>query len=114
MAASDRDRSEDQSPCLLKDETDQAVDESSDVDGDFASLQKLMSQKRRAAKDSPENRLHKALPFLTTFSPNIRPLTISDLESAIALENAAFPNPDHRASPEKARPRTLIRPPPSH
>jgi hypothetical protein len=27
------------------------------------------------------------------------------------LENAAFPNPDHRASPEKASPRTLIQPP---
>jgi hypothetical protein len=50
--------------------------------------------------------MHKALPFLTTFSPNIRPLTISDLESVIALENAAFPNPEHRASPEKASPRT--------
>ena len=111
MAASDRDRSEDQSPGCIEEETDQAVDESSDVDGDFASLQKLMSQKRRAAKASPESRMHKALPFLATFSPNIRPLTISDLESVIALENAAFPNPEHRASPEKASPRTPIQPP---
>ncbi|KAK4193938.1 acyl-CoA N-acyltransferase [Podospora australis] len=80
-------------------ETDQAVDESSDVDGDFAQLQKVLSQKRRAAKENPELRLQKALPF--PFLPNIRPLTISDYESCVQLENAAFPDPEHRASPEK-------------
>jgi hypothetical protein len=101
MAGAEKDRSEEPGPCPIQ-ETDQAVDESSDVDGDFASTQKMLSQKRRAAKDSPEVRLQKALPFIGTFSPNIRPLTISDLESCIALENAAFPNPEHRASPEKA------------
>ncbi|KAK4238386.1 putative nucleolar GTP-binding protein 1 [Achaetomium macrosporum] len=69
-------------------ESDQAVDESSDVDGDFAELQKMLSQKRRAAKDSPESRLRQALPFITEFVPFIRPLTISDLDSCIALENA--------------------------
>ncbi|GAB1318815.1 Polyamine N-acetyltransferase 1 [Madurella fahalii] len=79
-------------------EHDQAIDESSDVDSDFATLQKMLSQKRRAAKDSPESRLQKALPF--PFLPNIRPLTISDCDSCVALENAAFP-PEHRASPEK-------------
>lgn len=101
MAGAEKDRSEEHSPCPVK-ESEQAVDESSDVDGDFASLQKLLSQKRRAAKDSPESRLYKALPCITTFAPNIRPLTVSDLQSCIVLENAAFPNPDHRASPEKA------------
>ncbi|KAK4655653.1 hypothetical protein QC762_304290 [Podospora pseudocomata] len=78
---------------------DQAIDESSDADGDFAQLQKTLSQKRRAEKDSPESRLQKALPF--PFLPNIRPLTVSDAPSCVQLENAAFPNPDHRASPEK-------------
>ncbi|KAK0735881.1 hypothetical protein B0T21DRAFT_290296 [Apiosordaria backusii] len=77
----------------------QAVDESSDVDGDFAQLQKTLSQKRRAAKDSHETRLQQAIPF--PFLPNIRPLTISDAPSCVQLENASFPNPDHRASPEK-------------
>jgi hypothetical protein len=109
MAGAETTRSEEESPCPIQ-ETDQAVDESSDVDGDFASLQKMLSQKRRAAKDSPEVRLQKALPFLGTFAPNIRPLTINDLEACIALENAAFPNPEHRASPQKAS--LYYRPPP--
>ncbi|KAI1755228.1 acyl-CoA N-acyltransferase [Xylaria castorea] len=39
------------------------------------------------------------LPF--PFSPLIRPLTISDLESCIALERAAFANPAHRCSRDK-------------
>ncbi|KAK0643502.1 hypothetical protein B0T16DRAFT_183573 [Cercophora newfieldiana] len=78
---------------------DHAVDESSDVDSDFASAQKRLTQKRRATKDSPEARLAKALPC--PFLPNTRPLTVSDLESVVALENAAFPNPEHRASREK-------------
>lgn len=107
MAGAETTRSEEESPCPIQ-ETDQAVDESSDVDGDFASLQKMLSQKRRAAKDSPEVRLQKALPFLGTFAPNIRPLTINDLEACIALENAAFPNPEHRASPQKASKPSLL------
>lgn len=86
-------------PLALK-TVDYALDESSDVDSDFASKQKLLNQKRRAAKDSPEARLQKALPC--PFRPNIRPLTISDLDSVVALENAAFPKPEHRASREKA------------
>ncbi len=101
MAAAERDQSEEQAVSSPQ-EAEQAVDESSDVDGDFAMLQKMLSQKRRAAKDSPESRLERALPHITTFSPNIRPLTISDLESCVTLENLAFPNPEHRATPEKA------------
>jgi len=37
----------------------------------------------------------------TNLHPYTRPLTISDLESVVALENAAFPNPDERATREK-------------
>jgi len=33
--------------------------------------------------------------------PYTRPLTIADLESVVALENAAFPNPEERATREK-------------
>ncbi|KAK3292309.1 uncharacterized protein B0H64DRAFT_226502 [Chaetomium fimeti] len=109
MARAETARSDEESPCPIQ-ETDQAVDESSDVDGDFASLQKMLSQKRRAAKDSPEVRLQKALPFLGAFAPNIRPLTINDLEACIALENAAFPNPEHRASPQKIAYRLTVCP----
>ncbi|KAK3324255.1 acyl-CoA N-acyltransferase [Cercophora scortea] len=78
---------------------DHAVDESDDADGDFVNLQKTLSQKRRAAKESSDGRLQRVFPF--PFLPNIRPLTSSDSASCVALENAAFPHPDHRASPEK-------------
>ena len=37
----------------------------------------------------------------TNLHPYTRPLTISDLESVVALENAAFPDPNERATREK-------------
>lgn len=37
----------------------------------------------------------------TNLHPYTRPLTISDLESVIALENAAFTDPNERATREK-------------
>jgi hypothetical protein len=37
----------------------------------------------------------------TNLHPYTRPLTISDLESVVALENAAFPDPNERANREK-------------
>ncbi|AEO67002.1 uncharacterized protein THITE_2144480 [Thermothielavioides terrestris NRRL 8126] len=91
-------------------ENDQAVDESLDLDGDFAEQQKMMSKRRRAAKDKPEYRLKKALPFAKPFVPTIRPLTVADLEACIALENAAFTQPEHRASPEKLAYRLTVCP----
>jgi ribosomal protein S18 acetylase RimI-like enzyme len=39
----------------------------------------------------------------STLHPYTRPLTLSDLDSCIALENAAFSDPRDRASPEKFR-----------
>ncbi|KAK1755751.1 hypothetical protein QBC47DRAFT_195473 [Echria macrotheca] len=78
---------------------DLAIEESSDVDSDFAQSQKALNQKKRAMKDSPEARLKKVFPF--RFVPLVKPLTISDLDSAVALENAAFTNPEHRASADK-------------
>ncbi|OTA97291.1 hypothetical protein M434DRAFT_295243 [Hypoxylon sp. CO27-5] len=44
-------------------------------------------------------RIREILPF--AFHPNVRPLSISDLESCVVLENAAFENPEHRCSREK-------------
>jgi len=37
----------------------------------------------------------------TNLHPYTRPLTISDLDACVALENAAFTNPNDRATPEK-------------
>lgn len=37
----------------------------------------------------------------TNLHPYTRPLTLSDLESCVALENAAFTDPRDRATPEK-------------
>ncbi|KAI3402133.1 hypothetical protein diail_62 [Diaporthe ilicicola] len=83
------------------DQFDDAIaDDDDDVDDQFAELQRTMSAKRRDDKEKGrENRLQEILPF--TFAPNIRPLGISDLRSTVALENAAFLDPQHRASPEK-------------
>lgn len=47
----------------------------------------------------PENEQVKAPS--TTLHLYTRPLTISDLESVVALENAAFTNPEERATREK-------------
>lgn len=74
-------------------------DEASDVDDEFASLQRSMSAKRRdqrLGKCHIQDILH-PIPFV----PLIRPLGISDLPSAVALENAAFTDPEHRASADK-------------
>ena len=78
---------------------DAAIDDE-EADEEFAELQRTMSSKRRDDKEKgKENRIQEILPF--PFAPNIRPLGISDLWSTVALENAAFPDPRHRASPEK-------------
>jgi len=79
-----------------------AIDDGEEQDGEFVQLQKTMSMKRRAAKDISECRINKVLPF--AFSPNIRPLCVSDIESVVALENAAFHDPQHRATREKVAP----------
>lgn len=94
-------------------ESDGAIDDADDiVDDEFADLQRTLSAKRREEKDKGrENRIQDILPF--PFAPNIRPLGISDLQSVIALENAAFPDPQHRASPEKVGPQLLL-PLPTH
>jgi hypothetical protein len=40
----------------------------------------------------------------TNLHPYTRPLTISDLDSVVALENAAFSDPNERATKEKVSP----------
>lgn len=79
---------------------DEAAIDDEEADEEFAELQRTMSSKRRDDKEKgKENRIQELLPF--PFAPNIRPLGISDLRSTVALENAAFSDPQHRASPEK-------------
>ncbi|KAI0020571.1 acyl-CoA N-acyltransferase [Xylariomycetidae sp. FL0641] len=78
-------------------EPDDAVDDSEDLPDDFVSVQKTISDGRRRAGSG--DRLQDSLPF--RFSPNLRPLTLSDLDSCVALEDAAFTDPAHRASREK-------------
>ncbi|KAI1351354.1 hypothetical protein F5Y01DRAFT_123172 [Xylaria sp. FL0043] len=68
------------------DDNNDAIDDTGDLADDDAEIQKTISCGRRQRKDNIQD----LLPFL--FSPLIRPLTISDLESCVALENAAFPN----------------------
>ncbi|OTB00098.1 hypothetical protein M426DRAFT_324603 [Hypoxylon sp. CI-4A] len=54
---------------------------------------------RRHAVDGKLAKIRELVPF--PFHPNVRPLTISDLESCVALEDAAFANPAHRCTREK-------------
>ncbi|KAF3767683.1 hypothetical protein M406DRAFT_28466, partial [Cryphonectria parasitica EP155] len=80
-----------------------------DVDDDFAELQRIQSAKRREAKDmSHKSRIQEVLGM--TFSPNIRPLGISDLQSVIMLEKASMPKPEHQATPDKFEYRLTVCP----
>lgn len=92
----------DDPPAVIDDLDDgTAVDEDDDdLDDDLAELQRIQSAKRREGKDkNSKNRIQEILPF--PFAPNTRPLGISDLQSVVALENAAFSDPQHRATQEK-------------
>lgn len=86
-------------PTTTAENNEEAIDDGEELDGDYVSLQKTKCQKRRADKDISETRINKVLPF--AFSPNIRPLCVSDIESVVALENAAFHDARHRATREK-------------
>ncbi|KAI6087999.1 hypothetical protein F4821DRAFT_235012 [Hypoxylon rubiginosum] len=55
--------------------------------------------RRAAAAPHKFTKVEAVLPF--RFHPNIRPLTIADLESCVALEDAAFADPEHRCTREK-------------
>ncbi|KAK7956816.1 uncharacterized protein PG986_006038 [Apiospora aurea] len=76
-----------------------AIDDSEDLDDDMVQLQQIKSEARRRQSKPGESRIQQLLPV--PFLPNIRPLTISDLESCVALENASFSNPEHRCTREK-------------
>jgi hypothetical protein len=85
---------------------DDAIDDTEDLDDEYVSIKKTISEtRRRQSKHSGDVRVQEVLPF--QFLPNIRPLTISDIESCAALENAAFSDLEHRCSREKV---TLLSP----
>ncbi|KAI0542975.1 hypothetical protein GGR58DRAFT_3946 [Xylaria digitata] len=83
-----------------EDEDDDAVDDTEDLPDDFVHIQKNINCERRRRQSSRQiHGIQDLLPF--PFSPLIRPLTISDLESCVALEGAAFANPAHRCTRDK-------------
>jgi hypothetical protein len=59
------------------------------------------SAERRQFIIIPEEHQRKA-PSNLNLHPYTRPLTISDLDSCVALETVAFTNPEERATREKA------------
>jgi hypothetical protein len=81
-----------------------AVDEYADEDDGFVDMFRAMAEVKVHHKASP---LSRAVPF--HFSPNFLPLTPSNWEACVALENAAFTNPEHRCSPAKVNRSTWSR-----
>ncbi|KAI0206348.1 hypothetical protein F4808DRAFT_455110 [Astrocystis sublimbata] len=77
---------------------DHAVDDT-DLPDDVVLEAKTINDERRWRYSHQMNGIRALLPF--HFSPLIRPLTISDLESCVTLENAAFADPAHRCSRDK-------------
>jgi hypothetical protein len=94
-----QDPAKEEATTSVAEDNEDAVADGDETDGDFVMLQKSLSQKKRAAKDISDSRINSVVPF--AFSPNIRPLCVSDLESVVALENTAFHDPQHRATREK-------------
>lgn len=79
-----------------------ANDDDDILDDEMTNLARIQSAKRREFKEkSHQNRIQELVGF--PFSPIVHPLGLSDLESVIILENTAFTEPEHRASPNKVR-----------
>nr|XP_036588260.1 polyamine acetyltransferase [Colletotrichum truncatum]KAF6799633.1 polyamine acetyltransferase [Colletotrichum truncatum] len=75
-----------------------AIDDSDDGDDSYVEAQRSLCEHKQKRNPTPL-RVQEIVPF--HFSPLIQPLTTSSVESCVALENAAFPNPNHRATREK-------------
>lgn len=79
-----------------------AIDETEEVNDRFVLAQraeKIQAEQRLHPKNMGPLHVQDVVPF--HFSPNFLPLTISNWEACVALENAAFTNPQHRCTPEK-------------
>ncbi|KXH37793.1 acetyltransferase [Colletotrichum simmondsii] len=79
--------------------SDCAIDSSDDADDEYIETQ--MSQSELKKKQQTQRRtIQHIVPF--KWSPLVLPLTESNLESCVALEDAAFPDPSHRATRVKS------------
>lgn len=76
-----------------------AIDDTVDLNNEETQHHQIVSEGRRRQSRPDYSRIQQLLPV--PFLPNFRPLTISDLESCVALENASFSNPGHRCTREK-------------
>ncbi|KAF7559660.1 hypothetical protein G7046_g4492 [Stylonectria norvegica] len=76
-----------------------AIDDSCDADDNMVAAQRNITQLRTQKRNSKAGLLHKVIPF--HWAPMLSPLVETDLESCVALENAAISDPRHRASREK-------------
>ncbi|KAI8960034.1 acyl-CoA N-acyltransferase [Daldinia sp. FL1419] len=91
-------------PALLREDVvENAVDDSEDLPDEVCiEATRTSNYNQRHHNNRPPGRLGRVqeiVPF--PFLPNVRPLTISDLESCVALEDASFSNPAHRCTREK-------------
>ncbi|KAJ0348739.1 hypothetical protein COL154_007169 [Colletotrichum chrysophilum] len=79
--------------------SDCAIDDSDDGDESYVEAQRIRSEQKQKRPQTDSLRVQEIFPV--HFSPLVQPLTSSSVESCVVLENAAFPNPDHRATREK-------------
>ncbi|KAH0433633.1 acetyltransferase [Colletotrichum camelliae] len=79
--------------------SDCAIDDSDDGDESYVEAQRFRSEQKQKRPQTHSLRVQEIFPV--HFSPLVQPLTSSSVESCVVLENAAFPNPDHRATREK-------------
>lgn len=88
-------------PTSQPEEGKSAIDDSADEDEEVVELMRIKSADHHKGKQSKKKglRVQEILPF--HFSPIFLPLTEYHINSALALENAAFTNPAHRCSPDK-------------
>lgn len=78
--------------------SDCAIDDD-DGDDTYVEAQRTLCESKQKRPNTGHLRVQEIVPF--HFIPLAQSLTSSSVESCVVLENAAFPNPDHRATREK-------------
>ncbi|KAF6821552.1 polyamine acetyltransferase [Colletotrichum sojae] len=73
--------------------------EDDDGDDTYVEAKRTLCENKQKRPDPGSLRVQEVVPF--HFIPLVQSLTSSSVESCVVLENAAFPNPDHRATREK-------------
>lgn len=91
--------SDDTSSHRESDDDPGAIDDSCDADDDMVTKQRNITALRIQKRNSEAGLLQKVIPF--HWAPMLTPLTESDIEACVTLENAALFDPSHRASREK-------------